>query len=227
MQSELQKILITGTNSGLGKWLSTQLAHCDKFTRNDKISDFEQHTYDLIIHCAATVTHCGWKNAPYSLFEDNVFLTRELVKIPHKKFILISSIDQIKNSPYGVSKRLAEIVVRDFCDKYLILRPSALLGKEMRKNSFQKILSNEDIPLTPQTIMNYILYEDVLDAIKSGGEGTKFLRANKDITLLEVVEALNKKVNFGSIHFEVESVESDIDTKKTSRDNVLIFGEKC
>ena len=28
------------------------------------------------------------------------------LKIPHKKFILISSIDESKNSPYGISKRI-------------------------------------------------------------------------------------------------------------------------
>ena len=33
------KVLITGTNSGLGKWLSTQFPECDKFTRDTKISE--------------------------------------------------------------------------------------------------------------------------------------------------------------------------------------------
>ena len=95
-----------------------------------------------------------------NLFEDNVFLTRDLANIPHNKFVLISSIDQSKNSPYGVSKKISEIVVKKICSNYLIIRPSALLGKEMRKNTFQKIIHNEDIVLTPESVMNYVLYQD-------------------------------------------------------------------
>ena len=113
------------------------------------------------------MSHESWSDVTPDLFEDNTFLTRELTKIPHKKFIFISSIYEAKDSPYGVTKRLSEIIVKQLCDEYLILRPSALLGKEMKKNTFQKILSGEDIALTSNTIMNYVLYEDVLNAIKS------------------------------------------------------------
>ena len=42
------KVLVTGTNSGLGKWLSKQFPYCDKFTRDTRISDL-QDEYDLII----------------------------------------------------------------------------------------------------------------------------------------------------------------------------------
>ena len=57
------KVLVTGTNSGLGKWLSEQFTDCDKFTRDCDIGDFPEKepapdpswgysykTYDLIIH---------------------------------------------------------------------------------------------------------------------------------------------------------------------------------
>ena len=55
-----------------------------------------------------------------------------MISIPHKKFVYISSIDEAKDSPYGVTKRLSEIIVKELCDEYLILRPSGLLGKEMK-----------------------------------------------------------------------------------------------
>tara|TARA_R100001377_G_scaffold17698_1_gene9018 strand:+ start:116 stop:829 length:714 start_codon:yes stop_codon:yes gene_type:complete len=232
------KVLVTGTNSGLGKWLKKQFSNCDEFKRGDNFDNFPEKdwapdssgyaykSYDLIIHCAAVVSHCDWGNVERDLFEDNVFLTRELTKIPHKKFIFISSIDEAKDSPYGVTKRISELIVRSLCDNYLILRPSALLGKEMKKNTFQKIVSGDDIALTPNTIMNYISYEDVLDTIKSDISGTKVLRSNDDITIQEVVDIFNKDLQFGEIHYEVEYVKSDIDTEKTSKDNIILYKEK-
>ena len=232
------KVLVTGTSSGLGKWLKKQFSDCDEFKRGDNLFDFPEKDfspcggaysykpYDLIIHCAAVVSHCDWSNVEANLFEDNVFLTRELTKIPHKKFVFISSIDEAKDSPYGVTKRISELIVRNLCDDYLILRPSALLGKEMKKNTFQKIVSGEDVALTPNTIMNYISYEDVLNAIKSEISGTKVLRSNADISIKEVVDIFDKDLKYGDIHYEVEYVKSDIDTKKTSKDNIILYKDK-
>tara|TARA_Y100001973_G_C5204294_1_gene340299 strand:- start:2894 stop:3565 length:672 start_codon:yes stop_codon:yes gene_type:complete len=219
------KVLISGTNSGLGKWLSRQFSDCDKYNRDTMFNDLKDE-YDLIIHCAADVAHSGWDNVSLDLFEDNVFLTRDLVKIPHKKFVYLSSIDEAKDSPYGVTKRISEIIVKDLSKNYLILRPSALLGKEMKKNTFQKIVRGENIALTPDTIMNYILYEDVLDAIKFDTCGTKVLRSNGNITIKEVVEIFGKDIDYGSIHYEVEDIVTDIDTGKSSTDNILLYKEK-
>ena len=118
------------------------------------------------------------------------------------------------------------MIVRNLCDDYLILRPSALLGKEMKKNTFQKIVGGEDVALTPNTIMNYISYEDVLNAIKSEISGTKVLRSNADISIKEVVDIFDKDLKYGDIHYEVEYVKSDIDTEKTSKDNIILYKEK-
>ena len=219
------KVLISGTNSGLGKWLSKQFTGCDKYTRETNWFNLKDE-YDLIIHCAAAVTHNGWDKVEFDLFKDNVFLTRDLVNIPHKKFVYISSIDEAKDSPYGVTKRISEIIVKDLCKNYLILRPSSLIGEGMKKNTFQKIVNGENIALTPDTIMNFVLYEDVFDVVKFDTGGTKVLRSNNNITIKEVVEILEKKLEYGNIHYEVEDIESDIDTKKTSKDNIILYKEK-
>jgi len=218
--------LITGTNSGLGKWLSMQFPDCDKLTRKNSPAEFNGNEYDLIIHCAASVQHCDWDSVGISLFEDNVFLTKEVVKIPHKKFILISSIDESKNSPYGISKRISEVIVRGSCSNYLVLRPSSLIGDGMKKNTFQKIIKGEDIVLTHDTVMNYVLYEDVLSAIKKGHNGIKVLRSNADMTIKEVTGVFGKNINFGPIHYNVEKGISEIDTGKTSKDNVRLYKER-
>ena len=96
----------------------------------------------------------------------------------------------------------------------------------MKKNTFQKIVNGEDIALTKNTVMNYILYEDILDAINSNQKGIKVLRSNGNITIGEVVDIFEKKLEFGEIHYEVEYVKSDIDTNKTSKENIKIYKEK-
>ena len=216
-------VLVTGTNRGLGKYISQQYKNCEKFTRNTNLNDYKDFKFDLIIHCAANVSHYDWDNVPAQFFNDNINLTDSLVNLNTSKFIYISSIDQKKNSPYGISKRISECIVKDTCEDYLILRPSGLLGKEMKKNTFQKILNNETIVLTKDSVMNYTTYEDVLNVIQSGKSGTINLCANEDITMKRLVTVLDKNVNFGNIYFNIESVESDYDIKKTSEDNVLQF----
>ena len=96
----------------------------------------------------------------------------------------------------------------------------------MKKNTFQKIVSGEDIALTKNTTMNYILYEDILDVVKANQSGTKVLRSNDDITIEKVVNIFGKKLDFGDIHYEVEYVKSDINTNKTSEDNIKIYKER-
>ena len=96
----------------------------------------------------------------------------------------------------------------------------------MKKNTFQKIVNGEDIALTSDTIMNFVLYEDILDVIKFDTSGIKVLRSNTNVTIREVVEIFEKKLEYGNIHYEVEDIESDIDTEKTSRDNIIIYKEK-
>lgn len=36
----MMKVLVTGTNSGLGSWLAKQFKNCDKFVRGNSVSDY-------------------------------------------------------------------------------------------------------------------------------------------------------------------------------------------
>ena len=68
------KILITGTNSGLGKYLSRQFDDVDNLDRSKTANDFSDIFYDIIIHSAAKVVHYNWEDKiPYGFLEDNIF----------------------------------------------------------------------------------------------------------------------------------------------------------
>ena len=88
------KILITGTGRGVGKFIYSQFKKHDiiveSLTRSntpqefiDKLYGTINQSYDMIIHCAANVNHYTWENyIPYSFYNDNIFLTKDLISIP-------------------------------------------------------------------------------------------------------------------------------------------------
>ena len=226
------KVLITGTGRGLGKFLYSEFSKKDiiveSFTRKDNVKEFIEklhftinQSYDMIIHCAANVSHMSWEDEiPYSYYYDNVFLTQEILKIPHKRFIYISSIDQQKQSPYGVCKKISESIVKEKGINHLIIRPTGLLGKEMKKNTFQKILNNEPIVLTPNSIMNYVLYDDILDVINSDVRGVITVSATDSITMKEVADIIGNKIEFGDIYFDIKVNTLETILNKSSRDSI-------
>ena len=232
------KVLITGTGRGLGKFLYSEFSKKDiiveSFTRKDNVKEFIEklhftinQSYDMIIHCAANVSHMSWEDEiPYSYYYDNVFLTQEILKIPHKRFIYISSIDQQKQSPYGVCKKISESIVKEKGINHLIIRPTGLLGKEMKKNTFQKLIKGEPIALTPDSVMNYVLYDDVLEAIYSKSMGTMTLCADGEITMKEISDLVKKETKYGDIYFNIESSKFTPTLKYTSKENIIRYLEK-
>ena len=120
------KILVTGTNSGLGKYIASQI-NCTVLTREDNESVLDKSN-DTIIHCAFN----SRKNINdyYDIVRDNIFLTKDLCKVPHNKFVFISSIDVYReeDSLYKISKLMAESIVNKMATNPLTLRCSAILG---------------------------------------------------------------------------------------------------
>jgi nucleoside-diphosphate-sugar epimerase len=185
--------------------------------------------------------------------EDNLFLTEKLAKISCRKFIYISSIDvypkSLKdseesddfllsdvNAPYSQFKLIAETIVRKNCQNFLILRPSAMIGKDSRENSLIKILKNlpTKLTLSPDSSFNYILHDDVLSfirrAVDQNLEGVFNLASSSNVDLQTVVKKYdNNNVEFGDFLYKTPQLNnnkaksvSDV-FNKSSLDNVEIF----
>ncbi|RLF52126.1 MAG: hypothetical protein DRN24_03795 [Thermoplasmata archaeon] len=253
-----EKIFVSGVKSGLGKYLYEKL---DGFglTRDTSEKELElvkkRGKLDVIIHCAFNSKRGITSENLYDYISDNVFLTKKLVSLPHKKFIFISSIevypknnilhkedeiidvDKISNL-YGLTKLISEAIIKKHCNNYLILRATALLGGYSRKNSLLRILQDKECVLTlaPESSFNYVLHSDVLEFIKYALEkdiiGIYNLAASKNIQLKEVAEIYNKEVKFGSYYYKTGDIDnSKISSifpifKKTSEDNIKRFIEE-
>ena len=63
---------------------------------------------------------------------------------------------------------MSENFIQKSSKKFTILRVAGLLDKSSRKNSIQKIISNNNkrISLSSSSTLNYILYEDLLNFIE-------------------------------------------------------------
>ncbi len=224
LKKAINKFLITGTSSGLGKYLYNKLGGIS--INREKI---QKNGAEIIIHCAFNSQQSPKDIEQY--FRDNVLLTEELTNIPHKKFVFISSVDvypknsnrhiedeiiDINNadSLYAKTKLLSEEVVKKNCPNFLILRCSALLGKDSRKNSLIKIIQDDSptLILSPDSSFNYILHKDVLEFIKFAIEkdlqGIYNLASYKNITLKQVADLVKKKVNFGRDIYSVGYIDN-------------------
>lgn len=213
MLLENKKILITGANSGLGKFLAENLSGCIAITRdNNRYPNIE---YDLIIHCAYNTKE---KIDKYKILQDNIFFTKDLCKLKTKKFVYISTIDVYnkEKNEYNIVKRLAESIVEEENENYLILRCSAMIGKDMRKNNFLKIIEDDKpvLSLTKDSIFNFIRHEQILriiiDSFKQNITGVYDVVSSNNVELKEVSKLLEKNCQYGKYKY----ITSNIDNTK-------------
>ena len=131
--------------------------------------------------------------------------------------MFISSIDvyQEEDNLYKTSKLMAESIINKMATNSLTLRCSAILGETMRKNNFRKIIEDVDpkLSLSGESSFNYILQEDILNflniAIKINYNGIVDFVSSTNITLKEVSDLLEKKVDFGSYVYRTPELSSE------------------
>lgn len=231
------RTLVSGANSGLGSYLQ-KLFRAESLTRDISVARLiENEEYDVIIHCAVNPNISQDEKSLASFIEDNLILTSDLLKVKHKYFIFISSVDvypkiqelkcsedqniclsDLKNE-YPIVKLMSESLVLKNSSRSLILRPSAMLGSESRPNSLIKMLKDKPLKLelSGDSIFNYILHEDVgkfiYRSIEARIEGVYNLASLENITLNDVVRKYKlKNVTFGDFKYST----GDIVTSKVN-----------
>jgi nucleoside-diphosphate-sugar epimerase len=206
----MKKYLVTGVKSGLGKYLYENLSDVNGLDRNN-FDSIKNDEYETIIHCAfnkaQNVDNIG---DYYSYLEDNILLTQELLKLNYKKFIYISTIDVYPTTLnlYGLFKRFAESVVKRHMGT-IILRPSMILGQDVKPNHVTKLKSNESsLSLSGDSTFNYILNSDILKFIESYSyrcpEGIIDFVANGSTKLSDTHKELNSTTSLGNYIYSAE-----------------------
>ena len=166
----MTNIYISGTSSGLGKFLIKSISNSKKFFRNKK-NNIKKNS--ILVHSAFfKKTH---KKESKKQIELNTKYTLNLFKkIKAHKFnsiVFISSIDvsdkSSKNS-YVLLKRKLENELKKTKNFY-IFRCGNFIGKYMRRNSIYKLIKSKSktkITLSKKSSIYLTSYNDLLDGIK-------------------------------------------------------------
>jgi UDP-glucose 4-epimerase len=237
----MKKILITGCSGYIGSHLSKMLANdyevhgldieepqapLNEFYRCDINRPFTipgDIEYDSVIHLAALVSVGESEHIPIKYYITNLNGTMNVVnKIKTKNFIFASTgAAQDCYSAYGISKRAAEDVVREYCTRhkqqdYSIFRfynvvgsdgyeptnPDGLMYKliEARDTGVFTIYGNDyDVSVIDGTcIRDYVHVNEICDALKQAIEkpsnSVECLGHGVGYTVQEIVD-LFQKVN--------------------------------
>ncbi len=235
----MKKILITGNSGYIGSHLSKMLENkyevhgldindpqypLHKFYRQDinRLFNIDEE-FDCIIHLAALVNVGESELKPISYYITNLNGTMNVInKIKTKNFIFASTgAAQDCSSAYGISKRAAEDVVREYCiqhkkqdytifrfynvvgsDGYEPTNPDGLMYKlmEARDTGEFTIYGNDyDVSVIDGTcIRDYVHVNEICDALKQAIEkpsnSVECLGHGVGYTVQEIVD-LFQKVN--------------------------------
>jgi len=238
MPLENKTYLVTGVKSGLGKFLYENLPGALGLSRDNKYEILQEatNTENLVILHAAFNSKRNIED--YSGYiEDNIFLTEDLLHLSSDKFVYFSSVDVYGPfTSYSFMKKCAEDFVKKRASSALILRLSAILGPTARQNSLIRLMEEKELTLHSESIFNYVLQNDILDAITNdevlARVGTYNFTASENVKLQEIAEHYNKNVKFG--HYTYETTINDLVEvenlypypERTSRDVVELFLRK-
>jgi dTDP-4-dehydrorhamnose reductase len=194
----MKKYLITGSNSGLGKYLSENIPNAIGLNR-DNFDEVKNSEFDYIINCAFNKE---LKVSNYKKYlDDNILLNLKLKNIVHKKFIYISSIDIYSDdlNIYSQFKKFSESLMTEHD---LVLRCAVLLGKYMKPNHISKIKNNIDsITLSKDSTFNYTSYVDICKFISSSNlkdeNGVIDFVSRDCLKLCDVVKFYNSQTKLG------------------------------
>jgi UDP-glucose 4-epimerase len=147
----MSKILITGSSGYIGQHLAQLLKNknheihgldiveCKKnidifYHQDIRDASLPKEDFDAVIHLAALVNVGESVNKPYEYYDTNIFGTRNILEnINFQNFVFASTGAAEKcESPYGISKRAAEDVVKNYCRRnpYTIFRFYNVIGSD-------------------------------------------------------------------------------------------------
>lgn len=226
--------LITGVNSGLGKFLHNNIKSSIGLTRQNSDTLLSQRYDNLVILHSAFNSKRDILNYNHYV-EDNYIFTKKLMNLRYDKLVYFSTVDVYSKifSPYSFMKRCAEDHIRTADPQATILRLSAILGPNIRRNSLLKLMDEENITLHKDSDFNYILQSDIMETLDTvmNHSGTFNFVSSGSVTLGEIAKHYSKNISFGQYRYSSNIEEYGELTNlypykdRTSMDVVKLFLE--
>jgi hypothetical protein len=221
-----EQILVTGTVSSLGSTLLEILGTVSLIREIDPREHWDDAPFYTIVHCAIDLTN----DQTSSILSDSVYrnaaLIQNALRIKHRKFIHISSVDVypetsglklgndtlaaiLEDSYYRVVKLTCEAALAANDRPHPISRPTALLSQPARPNSLIKSTHDPGSQLTLNTasIFNFVLHRQVgdfiLTALRNWLSGVYNLAASKNLRLDEIARIVRANPEYGKFLYRV------------------------
>ena len=203
MEKTERRILVSGTSSGLGKYIKEATCNSEIYIRKASISGYVRN-YDLIIHTA-----CGQKREEESKSEyikTQINYYKNISNIEHHKFVYISSIDvnKIEDNPYAEAKRQIERMITNDNPGNLVIRPGLLIGSGMRYNTLAKIFLEKKpkFSLSKESYFYITYYESILKIALSDYSGIWTVCTSERLNLGETSRKLDCNARWGNYDYK-------------------------
>lgn len=225
------KILITGANGVIGKFLSNKLKDhdvyvpkrsCVDFTIRDHVDKlFNSHDrFDLVLHCAVRGGNRLYQDS-WDVLDDNLKMYYNILhnKNSYDKFITFGSGAEVymPDSPYGLSKKAISKSVLDQFNFYNIrifgLFGEGELNTRFIKANLDRYFNNKPIEIYQNKMMDFFYIEDLWKIVQYYMKTTLppkeidcCYKESKGIDLLDISNMINNLDNH-KVDINVKSKE--------------------
>lgn len=209
-------VLVTGAASGLGRFLHGALGG-DGLTRENAGALLAGPGADLVVHCAPDAA-----------------LAARLLALPHRRFVLASSIGVLgPRDPYAAGKLAEEEAVLARARGPLVMRLGALLGADARPNSLSRLVDGAPLTVTAASSFSWLGHADVAAFLKAalerGLEGTYNVVPSRSATMAEAARALGLTPAWGTFEYRTPEADGSAaravcpELSRTALENAVLF----
>lgn len=182
------KVGIIGSDGMLGSDLLNKLGN--KFNvvgiNKDTYTDYKGQFFDIIINANGnSKRYWAIQNVLEDFSKSTISVYNSIFDFKFSKYIYISSSDVYSNpsdklktressiiisnelNTYGFHKFLSELIVRNNCKDWIILRSSLILGQNLKKGPFFDIINKKALYISKQSKLQIINTSKISDIIKT------------------------------------------------------------
>jgi len=229
----MKNIYISGTSSGLGKFLFKSINNSKKFYRNKK-SKINKDS--ILIHTAFFIKKINENKKDFDVnYQQTLDLCDKIEKYDFKTIIFISTIDVNQNNSsknsYVILKKKIENKIKKR-ENFYIFRCGFFIGKPMKKNSIYKLIRAKlktNISLSEKSSVYLTSYEDILNGVKKIIKQKKIINGIYNLISNEkfyLNTFKNKNIVFGNYKLSYKKISNAKYEKnfklKTKRVNKII-----
>ncbi|MBM3272689.1 NAD(P)-dependent oxidoreductase [Candidatus Kaiserbacteria bacterium] len=226
-------VLVTGAASGIGRYLAERF-NAAIVTRDQPLATLGaiSKPYDAVLHCAFNMRRDVGPAQINEYLRDTIDLTEAMVRVPHRAFVILSSIDVypvgvgicdedakldafVPRNLYALCKMASEATVSRLATNPLILRVGLLLGPYMRPNNLTRLVRGESgaLTLTSDSSFHCVGYADIAALIEHamtvGLTGTYNAAFCPAVTMAEVAVRFDRKPIYGTFSYQTPQISNE------------------